>query len=105
MYLFSGLANGNYVVSVPNQSGYSYIPGTRPDSDAGTAGIQLVATIAGGNSDLTRDFGFQAAAARSVSGTLWNDANTNGAINAGEGRFQDVTVEVLSSVRAPAQSR
>lgn len=97
LYLFSGLANGNYIVSVPSQTGYNYIAGTRPDSDGATAGIQLAATIAGGGSDLTRDFGFQAVAARSVSGTLWNDANSNGAINAGEGRFQNVTVEVLSS--------
>ncbi|HEX2836261.1 MAG TPA: C25 family cysteine peptidase [Thermoanaerobaculia bacterium] len=96
-YVFSGLANGNYVVSVPTPGGYNYIAGTRPDSDGATAGIQLAATIAGGANVLDRDFGFQAAVSRTVSGTLWNDANSNGAINAGEGRFSNVTVEVLSS--------
>ncbi|HET8798500.1 MAG TPA: SdrD B-like domain-containing protein, partial [Thermoanaerobaculia bacterium] len=96
-YLFSGLSNGNYIISVPNQSGYTYIAGTRPDTDGAASGIQLAATIAGGGNDLTRDFGFQAVTPRAISGTLWNDANTNGAINAGEGRFQNVTVEVLST--------
>ncbi|HEX7828198.1 MAG TPA: SdrD B-like domain-containing protein, partial [Thermoanaerobaculia bacterium] len=96
-YLFSGLANGNYIVSVPAQSGYNYIAGGRTDTDGATAGIQLSATIAGGANVFDRDFGFQAAASRNVSGTLWNDADSSGVINAGEGRFQNVTVEVLSS--------
>jgi uncharacterized repeat protein (TIGR01451 family) len=96
-YVFSGLANGNYVVSVPTPSGYNYIAGTRPDSDGATAGIQLAATIAGGANVLDRDFGFRAATARSVTGTIWNDANSNGTMNGNEGRFSNVTVEVLSS--------
>jgi uncharacterized repeat protein (TIGR01451 family) len=97
-YLFTGLANGTYIVSVPALTGYNYIAGGRPDTDGATAGVQLAATIAGGANVLTRDFGFQAATPRSVSGTFWNDANANGAINGGEGRFANVTVEILSSV-------
>ncbi|HVR41417.1 MAG TPA: C25 family cysteine peptidase [Thermoanaerobaculia bacterium] len=96
-YLFSGLTNGNYVVSVPTPGGYNYIAGGRPDTDGATAGIQLAATIAGGANVLTRDFGFQAATPRTVSGTLWNDANSNGTMNVGEGKFQSVSIEVLSS--------
>lgn len=96
-YLFPGLTNGNYIVSVPTPAGYNYIAGARPDTDAGTVGIQLTAAIAGVGNVLTRDFGFQAAAARTVSGKIWNDPNANGVVNGGETGFANVTVEVLST--------
>ena len=94
-YLFTGVANGNYIVSVPAQSGYNYIAGGRPDTDGAAAGIQLAANVAGGANVLTRDFGFQAATPRTVSGRVWNDTNQNGTVNAGETGFAGVTVEVL----------
>ena len=34
-------------MSVPTPTGYTYIPGTRADRDAGFPGIQLAATING----------------------------------------------------------
>ncbi|HJQ38415.1 MAG TPA: C25 family cysteine peptidase, partial [Thermoanaerobaculia bacterium] len=97
-YLFTGLPIGNYIVSVPAQSGYNYVAGGRPDTDAGSAGIQLEADIVGVGNVLTRDFGFQAATPRTVSGKLWNDANLNGVVNGGESGFSGVTVEILSVV-------
>jgi uncharacterized repeat protein (TIGR01451 family) len=97
-YFFTGVTNGTYVVSVPAQTGYNYIAGTRPDTDGATAGIQLAANVAGGANVLTRDFGFQAATPRSVTGKVWNDTNQNGGITAGENGFSGVTVDVLSVV-------
>lgn len=97
-YLFTGVANGTYIVSVPGQTGYNYVPGGRPDSDGVSAGIQLAANVAGGANVLTRDFGFQAATPRTVTGKLWNDTNQNGVVNAGEAGFANVTVEMLSLV-------
>ena len=38
-YLFAGLTNGNYIVSVPTPAGYNFT-GPGADSDTGTAGIQ-----------------------------------------------------------------
>ncbi len=97
-YLFSGLANGTYIVSVPLQTGFTYIAGGRTDTDGATAGIQLAANVAGGANVLTRDFGFDAVTPRNVTGKIWEDDNQNGGINAGEDGFSGVTVEALSVV-------
>ena len=94
-YLFTGLADGNYVVSVPDQTGYTFRgPGT--DSDGTNAGIQKTATISGAGNVLTVDYGFQPTAAPgSLAGRLWNDTNRNGVINAGEAPFAGVTLDIL----------
>ena len=96
-YLFSGLPAGAYVVSVQTPAGYTYVPGGRTDTDGNFPGIQLTSTIAGSSSDFTRNFGFQPPVTRSISGTIWNDANSNDVIDAGEtGRFAGVTVNLVS---------
>ena len=91
-YLFTGLSDGKYIVSIEAPpSGYTYL-GT--DSDAGKTGQQLAATISSGNTVLDRDFRYQAAAPRSVSGTIWNDANADGSTTS-EAGVSGVTVELL----------
>jgi uncharacterized repeat protein (TIGR01451 family) len=96
-YLFSGLADANYIVSVPIPAGYNFIAngGVNPDTDGAAAGIQNRAAMAGGTNVLDKDFGFRAAAPRSVSGTLWNDTNSDGAIDGAEARLSDVTIDLL----------
>jgi hypothetical protein len=96
-YLFAGLASGGYLTSVTTPAGYTYIPGTRPDSDGSFAGIQLAATIAAGGSVLDRDFGFQANVQRTISGTIWNDINADGVIGGAETRIAGVTVDIVDA--------
>ena len=95
LYLFSGLANGGFIVSVPDQPGYGFT-GPGSDSDGTTAGIQKGATIALAASVLTLDFGFQAATPRTASGTIWNDLDADGSIDPldGEAGFQGLDVNL-----------
>jgi len=95
-YLFSGLANGNYIVSIESPpSGYTYTATGQPaDSDAGTAGQQRAASISGGVSDLDNDFGYWAPTSYILSGRLWNDLNDNGADNS-EAGLANVTIQLL----------
>ena len=95
-YLFTGLNDGNYIVSIESPpSGYNYTGvGGNADSDAGTTGQQQAAAITGGTSVLTRDFPYQASTPRSVSGTLWLDSNANGVINIGESNLAGVTLSL-----------
>lgn len=95
-YLFTGLANGNYLVSIPTvPTGYTYTgTGANADSDPTAAGTQRAVTVSGGGSVLTADFGYRAATSRTVSGTLWDDVNPDGVIDGGEARLAGVTVEL-----------
>ncbi|MBI5848187.1 MAG: DUF11 domain-containing protein [Nitrospirae bacterium] len=98
-YLFSGLADGEYIVSVPVPAGYSFIPNgvVNPDLDGNPAnGIQNRVTITGGVSDLNKDFGFQASSPRTVSGTVWDDLDADGVIDGGEAGLAGVTIDILS---------
>ena len=100
-YYFSGLTNGNYIVSVPPLTGYTFT-GPGADSDGVTGGIQKAATIAGGGDVWTVDFGFRAITAHTLGGTVWNDANANGLIDAGETAIAGVTLNVLSGATVVA---
>ncbi|MGD8895284.1 MAG: SdrD B-like domain-containing protein, partial [Acidobacteriota bacterium] len=92
-YVFSGLVNGDYIVSVPPPANYTFT-GPGSDSDPVSVGIQKSVTLTGSNV-LTIDYGFQADTPRSLSGRLWDDANGNGVIDAGESGHQGVTVDVF----------
>jgi len=96
-YLFSGLSNGNYIVSIESPpSGYTYnVPPSLTDSDSVTVGQQRGASIAANNNALGVNFGYYAAAARSVLGTLWNDTNNNGVEDTGETGISGVTISLL----------
>jgi uncharacterized repeat protein (TIGR01451 family)/fimbrial isopeptide formation D2 family protein len=92
-YIFSGLSNGNYIVSIESPpSGYTY---TGTDSDSVTIGQQQAANITANGNALNKNFGYNAAAARSVSGTLWNDTNNNGVKDTGETGIAGVTISLL----------
>ncbi|MCG3194787.1 MAG: hypothetical protein DIJKHBIC_04054 [Thermoanaerobaculia bacterium] len=96
-YLFSGLNNGNYIVSVPLQSGYTYSPDVFADSDPSAAGIQRAVPMTGTNV-FTADFGFEPNTPTSVSGTVWDDANRSGAGSPepGESGLAGVVVSLYS---------
>jgi len=95
-YLFSGLANGNYIVSIPTlPAGYAYTTES-PDNDP-AAGSQRPAVIAAGGTVLNLNFGYQAIIPRSVSGTVWEDADMDGVVDATEKLFQGVTIEALDT--------
>ncbi|MEZ5585104.1 MAG: SdrD B-like domain-containing protein, partial [Candidatus Competibacteraceae bacterium] len=96
-YLFSGLSDGDYIVSIESPPvGYAYVqPGQPADSDGTTSGQQRSANITGGVSDLDNDFGYQAGNPRTLSGRLWNDANEDGDDESGaESGLENVTIEL-----------
>jgi uncharacterized repeat protein (TIGR01451 family) len=93
-YLFSGLDDGNYIISISSPpAGYDYTTEI-PDNDP-ASGDQQTATISGGGNVQNKNFGYQAQFPRSISGTLWEDNNADGIIDAGENGFEGVTVELL----------
>lgn len=95
-YLFSGLSNAYYVVSVPIPTGYNFTgTGLDADSDGGTTGIQKGRQMTGGNI-LDADYGFRSTTPRTLSGRIWNDANTNGAFDGSDVGIAGVTLDVLS---------
>jgi uncharacterized repeat protein (TIGR01451 family) len=90
-YLFSGLGDGFYFISINTPpSGYTY---TSPDLDP-AAGDQQTAAISGGGNVENLNFGYRSAANRSVSGTVWDNTNSDAIIDAGETGLAGVTVEL-----------
>ncbi|MEW6486261.1 MAG: SdrD B-like domain-containing protein, partial [Pseudomonadota bacterium] len=93
-YLFSGLDNGNYIVSIPSPpSNYDYTTEI-PDNDP-AAGDQQTATIVGGGNVQNVNFGYEAQDPRGISGTLWEDDDADGVIDAGENGLEGVTIDLL----------
>jgi uncharacterized repeat protein (TIGR01451 family) len=94
-YLFAGLANSTYWVHVDDTqavlSGYTL---TTADN-SGVAGHQRTATMSG-TTILNIDYGYRAAANRSVTGRIWNDTDNDGLIdNPGESGIAGVTIALL----------
>jgi uncharacterized repeat protein (TIGR01451 family) len=81
-YMFSGLADGDYIVSIETPpTDYDYTgTGAMADEDSVTDGAQVDVEITGGGSNLDIDFGFRILPVdqRSISGTLWNDTDNEG---------------------------
>ncbi|MFZ3138771.1 MAG: C25 family cysteine peptidase [Thermodesulfovibrionales bacterium] len=93
IYLFTGLSDGNYIVSIEiPPAGYNY---TGSDSDPGTPGHQQAANITGGSSVLTKNFGYIAPVPRSVSGSIWQDTDSDGTIDASETGLGSVTIDLM----------
>lgn len=91
-YVFAGVPNGDYIVSVGTPPmGFNF---TGTDTDGTAGGQQLQATVTAGGSDLDADFGYRVTVdPRTLSGTLFNDANNNGSFD-DVGRFANVTIEL-----------
>ncbi len=101
-YVFDSLtAAATYVVKIDTTT----LPnggaglGNTVDPDSNTANESVVDLSASGGISLTQDFGYaMPGAANTISGSLWNDANADGTLSAGEsGRLAGVTVELLDS--------
>jgi uncharacterized repeat protein (TIGR01451 family) len=75
-YLFTGLADGEYTVSIDQAS---LIPGiiNTVDPDGGLDSISSV-TITGGNTDLAQDFGYAAENPGRIGNLIWFDRNGDG---------------------------
>lgn len=85
-YLFSGLTNsGTYLVSVESPPvGFAFTGGapnnTLPDTDPATTGQQNPSAVgAGGESDLSNDFPYQAINQVTISGWVWEDDGSGAA--------------------------
>jgi uncharacterized repeat protein (TIGR01451 family) len=92
-YLFSGLIDGHYIVSIETPpSGYTFL-GT--DSDTVKTGEQLAATISSGSTALDRDFRYWAADPRSASGTIWYDTDGDSTFDPSETGLENVTIDLM----------
>lgn len=95
-YTFTGLADGDYVVEVLTDSlpdGYDTTPTGDPDAPLDS---RSNATVAGGGSDLTNDFGYEPTIVlHTVSGTIFHDLNANDEI--------DVPAEALAGITVTAR--
>ena len=89
-YSFSGVGSGNYTVRETDPVGYS----------STTSNSMAVLVVAGGSA--TASFGDREQG--TVSGKVFNDANGNGVQDAGEPGIGDVTIKLLDSQGATAQT-
>ena len=99
-YYFGQLAAGTYVVVIATNT-LPGVPGqltNTADPDAGTASQSKV-TLTAGQINLVQDFGYRdLTVPNTLAGTIWNDANANGFLNAGESnRFAGVTLSLLDT--------
>jgi hypothetical protein len=95
-YAFGGLADGTYTVRVDSSTLPSGLTNSA-DPDGGFDSESAV-TISGGAVDLGQDFGFAAAAPNRIEGTVWNDRNADGTLDAAESNgYFSVTVTLLDS--------
>ncbi len=102
-YLFSGLNDGAYTIAIDGTqtalSGYTLT--TADDGPAGSPHTRNV-TLSGGISQLAVDYGYRTSAATSVSGTIWNDLNQDGIIDANEAGIQNVSLDILNGTTVVA---
>ena len=83
-YLFTGLPDGNYLVRVDTSTvPAGYINTYDEDNGTTNPDSKTAVTVSGGAAHLTADFGYYNANTYTVSGTIWHDANGNGAMDDG----------------------
>ncbi len=100
-YFFGGLAVGDYTVEVETTTLPNYGVGLANFVDPDGGGDSVANVTIGGSyplANLDQDFGYTTAAApNSVGGTIWNDANADGAQDTGETRlFAGVSVALYT---------
>lgn len=104
-YLFTGLADGTYTVSVDTASLPFSSPTQTADPDStldsiGTATINLNNSSSTDNDILTLDFGYDSNARSAISGYVFQDNNGNGVKDAGENFLAGVTVTLSGTASA-----
>ena len=93
-YLFAGLPDGRYWVSIDNgQSALSGYTTLTTGDDEGNAGHQREVLLSGA-SNLGIDYGYRSDTSYALSGRLWNDVNANGADDS-EAGLAGVTLELV----------
>ncbi|MFV0386338.1 SdrD B-like domain-containing protein, partial [Paracoccus sp. (in: a-proteobacteria)] len=104
-YLFSNLNAGNYQVKFVAPNGYEFTTqstvaadAVNNDSDAGTGGLTGTINLSIGEAERDVDAGLvqKDTGTASLGDTVWYDANKNGTLDAGEGRAQGVTVQLIN---------
>ncbi len=98
-YLFNDLPQGAFWVSVTAPAGYTQTgdpsqPGV-PCTTCDNRGIAILTSLE--PSDLDMDFGYRNQDLADVSGTVWNDTNSNGVQGAGEPGIAGVTVNLVNA--------
>ncbi|BAY65999.1 Cna B domain protein [Calothrix brevissima NIES-22] len=93
-YLFNNLQAGSYTVQIDTTTLLSGATLTA-DPDGGNDNRSLV-TLAAGQNNLSQDFGYQLPLVGSIGDRIWNDANSNGTQDNGEGGITGVRVNLLS---------
>ncbi len=93
-YLFVGLPDGTYTVTVQQPAGSTQTQ----DPDGGNDN-QSVVTVSGGSTDLDQDFGYQNnVPAGRVGDLIYNDANGNGVFDAGDSPLAGIDVEICGDL-------
>ncbi|MGB4805832.1 MAG: SdrD B-like domain-containing protein, partial [Anaerolineae bacterium] len=102
-YLFTGLPDATYEVRIVTATlPTDYAQTADPDQTGActTCDNRGAATVSGGGSDLTLDFGYQyqpggiPASTNTISGVLWNDQDGDGVFDVGEPMLTGVSVVV-----------
>jgi large repetitive protein len=96
-YKFDNLAAGPYSVREVQPTGYADgtdLPGTGATTQTTTTNDKIDVTLGAGQNSVSNNFGETLG---SVSGTVYNDGNNDGAINSGENGISGVTVRLLDS--------
>ena len=107
MYLFSSLRSGTYTVTVVNNNGIDGVanryPAYSPSYDADNATVggadgnpngAAVVVLGRGQPRVDIDFGYFAAG---LSGTVWNDSNTDGFVDSDETFASDIIVALTGT--------
>ncbi len=98
-YAFGNLDAGFYKVSVETASVPAGLEvSSDPDGGAPASEESTTFTLAAGDRNLTKDFGYKATTPRSIAGTIWEDATADGTLDAEEiNRFENVTLYLLDA--------
>ena len=100
-YEFTGLEPGDYTVQVDSSN---FVPGgalegytQTYDADGTGTANESDTTLAGAGSDPTQDFGYQNTSLADISGTVFDDLDADGVLEAGDDGIAGVTVDLLDS--------
>jgi protocatechuate 3,4-dioxygenase beta subunit len=100
LYLFTGLAPGDYMVKFVTPDGYTLtkanVGGDGADSDAGSGGLTGCYTLASGQTNKTVDAGLvELVKPASLGDRIWRDANANGQQDDGESGISGLNVTLV----------